>query len=50
MYYLDLVSRSSDELHQALKIGGSRKKKEKKKRNLRYGYGINVRGMLLLVT
>ena len=48
LYYLDLVSKSSDELCQALKIGGSEKKK--RKRNLRYGYGIDVRGMLLLVT
>ena len=46
LYYLDLVSKSSDELHYALKIGGS----EKKNGNLRYGYGIDVRGMLLLVT
>ena len=28
MYYLDLVSKSSDELRQALKIGGSGKKKK----------------------
>ena len=48
LYYLDLVSKSSDELRQALKIGGSEKKK--KKRNLRYGYGIDIWGMLLLVT
>ena len=38
LYYLDLVFKSSDELRQALKIGGS----EKKKGNLRYGYGIDV--------
>ena len=51
LYYLDLVSKSSDELRQALKIGCSEKKKKKKKRgNLRYGYGIDVWGMLLLVT
>ena len=48
LYQLDLVSKSSDELRQALKIGGSGKKK--KKGNLRYGYGIDVWGMLLLVT
>ena len=30
LYYLDLVSKSSDELRQALKIGGSEKKKKKK--------------------
>ena len=48
LYYLDLVSKSSDELRQALKIESSGKKKEK--RNLRYGYGIDVWGMLLLVT
>ena len=36
------MSKSSDELRQALKIGGS----EKKKGNLRYGYGIDVWGML----
>ena len=30
LYYLDLVSKSSDELHQALKIGGSEKKKQKR--------------------
>ena len=48
LYYLDLVSKSSYELRQALKIRGSEKKK--KKRNLRYGYGIDVWGMLLLVT
>ena len=46
MYYLDLVSKRSDELRQDLKIGGS----EKKKGNMRYGYGIDVRGLLLLVT
>ena len=46
LYYLDLVSKSLDELCQALKIGGF----EKRKRNLRYGYGIDVWGMLLLVT
>ena len=28
-YYLDLMSKSSYELHQALKIGGSEKKKRK---------------------
>ena len=28
MYYWELVSKSSDELPQALKIGGSEKKKE----------------------
>ena len=28
LYYLDLVSKSSDELRQALKIGGSKKKKK----------------------
>ena len=39
LYYLDLVSKSSDELCQALKIGGSEKKK---KGNLRYGYAIDV--------
>ena len=39
LYNLDLVSKSSDELRQALQIGGSKKKK---KGNLRYGYGINV--------
>ena len=44
------MSKSSDELRQALKIGGSEQKKEKKKGNLRYGYGIDVWGMLLLVT
>ena len=27
LYYLDLVSKSSDELHQTLKIGGFEKKK-----------------------
>ena len=48
MYYLDLVSKSSDELRQALKIGGSKKKK--RKGNLRYGYGIDFWGMILLVT
>ena len=46
LYYLDFVSKRSDELRQALKIGGSKKKKG----NLRYGYGIDVWGMLLLVT
>ena len=50
LYYLDLVSKSSDELRQALKIGGFEKVKKKKKGNLRYGYGIDVWGMLLLVT
>ena len=30
LYYLDLVSKSSDELRQTLKIGGSEKKKKKK--------------------
>ena len=49
LYYLDLMSKSSDELCQALKIGGSEKKR-KKNGNLRYGYGIDVWGMLLLVT
>ena len=49
LYYLDLVSKSLDELRQALKIGGSEKKK-KKKGNLRYDYGIDVWSMLLLVT
>ena len=49
LYYLYLVSKSSDELHQALNIGGSEKKKEKKG-NLRYGYSTDVWGMLLLVT
>ena len=29
LYYLDLVSKSSDELHQALNIGGSEKKRKK---------------------
>ena len=29
LYYLDLVSKSSNDLHQALKIGGSEKKKKK---------------------
>ena len=29
LYYLDLVSKSSDELHQALKIGGFEKKKKR---------------------
>ena len=43
------MSTSSDELRQALNIGGSGKKK-KKKGNMRYGYGIDVWGMLLLVT
>ena len=47
LYYLDLVYRSSDELHQALMIRGSKKKK---KGNLRYGYDIDIWGMLLLVT
>ena len=28
LYYLDLVSKSSNELHQALNIGGSEKKKK----------------------
>ena len=50
LYYLDLVSKSSDELCQALKIEGSEKKKKKEKGNLRYGYGIDVWDMLLLVT
>ena len=49
LYYLDLVSKILDELRQALKIRGSEKKKGKKG-NLRYGYGIDVWGMLLLVT
>ena len=31
LYYLDLVSKSSNELRQALKIGGSEKKKQRKK-------------------
>ena len=31
LYYLDLVSKSSDELRQALKIGGSEKKEKKRK-------------------
>ena len=31
LYYLDLVSKSSDELRQALKIGGSEKRRKKKK-------------------
>ena len=35
------MSKSSDELRQALKIGDSEKKK-KKKGNMRYGYGIDV--------
>ena len=30
LYYLDLVSKSSDELRQTLKIGGSEKKKKRK--------------------
>ena len=47
LYYLDLVYKSSYELCQALKIGGSLKKK---KGNMIYGYGIDVWGMLLLVT
>ena len=47
LYYLDLVSKRSDELREALKIGGYEKKK---KRNLRFGYGIDIWGMLLLVT
>ena len=48
LYYLDLVSKCLDELRQALKIGGSKTKKKKEK--MRYGYGIDVWGMLLLVT
>ena len=38
LYYLDLVSKSSNELHQALKIGGSGKKNG----NPRYSYGIDI--------